>query len=45
MLYSLVRVGCPTLNPALSDNTSSLPIPGIRSSTASGTEVTILHAQ
>ena len=45
MLYNLVRVNCVTLYPALSVSTSSVPILGNSSSSASGVAVTILHAQ
>ena len=45
MLYSLVRVSCVTLYPALSPSTSSVPMLGNNSSNASGVAVTILHAQ
>ena len=45
MLYNLVKVDWLTLNPPRNVRTDILPIPGIKLSNASGTDVTILHAQ
>ena len=45
MLYNLVKVDWFTLNPPLIKTTDIFPIPGIKLSNASGTDVTILHAQ